>query len=146
MIARAEELSRATGKSEDEAAAVVVEDLESAAAALTARTAPLVPGTGVLVAVSGFAIKSEPASNVVADTFISLAIFFAIAGFSFVTRALFLYAGRRTVGLSPTVDDIGFARDRLVSKRASAYRGSLLAAIALAFLVIGILVGVRFHP
>jgi hypothetical protein len=53
LIRRAEDISRATGKSQDEAAAVVVDDLESAAAALTTRTAPLVPSIGVLVALSG---------------------------------------------------------------------------------------------
>ena len=48
---RAEERSRATGKSVDAAAAVVVADLKRAAAALNARTAPLMPGCGVLVGV-----------------------------------------------------------------------------------------------
>lgn len=143
LIGRAEELSCATGQSPDEAAAVVVEDLERAAAALTARTAPLVPGCGVLVAVSGLAVKAEPASDPIADTFVSLAVLFAIGGFSFLTRALFLYAGRRIIGLSPTVDDIAFARDRLVRKHASAHRGGLLAGIGLTCLIIGILAGVH---
>jgi hypothetical protein len=49
LMRRVEERSRAGGQSPDEAAAVVVEDLERAAAALNARTAPLVPGCGVLV-------------------------------------------------------------------------------------------------
>jgi hypothetical protein len=143
LIGRAEELSRATGQSPDEAAAVVVEDLERAAAALTARTAPLVPGCGVLVAVSGLAVKAEPASDPIAETFVSLAVLFAIGGFSFLTRALFLYAGRRIVGLSPTVDDIAFARDRLVRKHTSAHRGGFLAGIGLTCLIIGILAGVH---
>jgi hypothetical protein len=143
LIRRAEELSRTTGRSLDEAAAVVVEDLERAAAALTARTAPLVPGCGVLVAVSGLAVKAEPSSNPLAETFVSLAVLFAVGGFSFLTRALFLYAGRRIVGLSPTVDDIAFARGRLVRKQTSAHRGGLLAGIGLTSLIIGILAGVR---
>ncbi len=143
LTRRAEELSRTTGQSPDEAAAVVVEDLERAAAALTARTAPLVPGCGVLVAVSGFAVKAEPTSNPFAETFVSLAVLFAIGGFAFLTRALFLYAGRRIVGLSPTVDDIAFARDRLVRKQTSAHRGGWLAGIGLSCLIIGILAGVH---
>ena len=108
----------------------MVEDLERAAAALTARTAPLVPGCGVLVAVSGLAAKAET-PNPIADTFVSLAVFFAIGGFAFLARALFLYAGRRSVGLSPTIDDIAFARDRLVRKHTSSHRGGLLAGVAL---------------
>jgi len=143
LTARVEELSRATGKTEDEAAGIVVEELESAAAALTTRTAPLVPGTGVLVAISGLAVKAEPSSRALVQVFISLAIFFAIAGFAFLTRGLFLYAGRRIIGLAPTVDDIAFARDRLVRKHTSAHRGGLLAGIGLALLIIGILSGVR---
>lgn len=142
LIRRAEDLSRATGQSQDEAAAVVVEDLERSAAALTVRTAPLVPGCGILVAVSGLAAKADTPKPI-ADTFVSLAVFFAIGGFAFLARALFVYAGRRTVGLSPTVDDIAFARDRLVRKHTSAHRGGWLAAIGLTCLIIGILSGVR---
>ncbi len=143
LILRAEEVSRTTGQTQDEAVAVVVEDLERAAAALTARTAPLVPGCGVLVAASGLAVKAEPTSNAIAETFVSLAVLFAVGGFAFLTRALFLYAGRRVIGLSPSVDDIAFARDRLVRKHTSAHRGGLLAGIGLTCLIIGILAGVR---
>lgn len=144
LISRAEDHARATGQSQDEAAVVVVNDLEQAANALTTRTAPLVPGCGVLVAISGLAVKAEPSKgNRVAETFVSLAVLFAIAGFAFLTTALFLYAGRRTVGLAPTVDDIGFARERLVRKYTSAHRGGFLAGIGLACLIIGILAGVH---
>jgi hypothetical protein len=143
LTARVEELAHATGKTEDEAAGIVVEELESAAGALTTRTAPLVPGCGVLVAISGLAVKAEPTTKPLVQVFISLSIFFAIAGFTFLTRALFLYAGRRVIGLAPTVDDVAFARDRLVRKHTSAHRGGLLAAIGLTLLIIGILSGVR---
>jgi hypothetical protein len=142
LICRAEAVSRDTGKSQDEAAGVVVQDLEQAASLLTARTAPLVPGCGVLVAVSGLAAKAESRS-VIGDTFVSLAVLFAVAGFGFLTRALFLYAGRRIVGLPPTLDDIPFARDRLVRKHTSAHRGGWLAGAGLACLIIGILAGVH---
>ncbi len=102
------------------------------------------PGCGVLVAISGLAVKAEPTKgNGIAEAFVSLAVLFAIAGFAFLTTALFLYAGRRTVGLSPTVQDIGFARQRLVRKYTSAHRGGLLAGIGLACLIIGILAGVQ---
>jgi hypothetical protein len=143
LIRRADELSRATGKSRDEAAALVMEDLEGAAAALTARTAPLVPGCGVLVAVSGLAVKAEASSAAIAETFTGLAVLFAVLGFTFLTRALFLYAGRRVVGLSPTVDDLEFARDRFVVKQNSANRGGWFAFLGLTCLIIGILAGVR---
>lgn len=143
LTSRAQELARATGKTEDEAAAVVVQELESAAAALTTRTAPLVPACGVLVAISGLVFKAEPSTRALVQVFVSLSIFFAIAGFAFLTRALFLYAGRRVIGLAPAVDDIAFARDRLVRKHTSAHRGGLLAGIALGLLIIGILTGVR---
>lgn len=124
----------------------MVQELEQAATALTTRTAPLVPGTGVLVAISGLAVKAEPTKgNRVAEAFVSLAVLFAIAGFAFLTIALFLYAGRRIVGLSPTVDDIGFARKRLVRKHTSASRGGFLAGIGLVCLIVGILAGVHIN-
>jgi hypothetical protein len=141
MMSRAEEYSRATGQSMDEAAAVVVEDLERAAAALSARTAPLVPACGVLVAAAGLLLKAE-FSDDVGDIFLGFAVLFAVVGLSFLTRAHFIYAGRRTIGLSPTVGDIA-ARDRLVRKQSCTYRGGWLAAIGLTCLILGILVGVR---
>src|SRR5262249_7585218 len=63
LMRRVEERSRASGQSLDEAVAVVVEALERAAAALNARTAPLVPGCGVLVAAAGLLVKAEPSSG-----------------------------------------------------------------------------------
>jgi hypothetical protein len=143
MRRRAEEGSRATGQSLDEAAAVVVEDLERAATALSARTAPLVPACGVLVAVAGLLLKVGPSSDGIAEFFLGFAVLSAVLGLSFLARAHFIYAGRRIIGLSPTVDDIAFAGDRLVRKQACTHRGGWLAAIALACLVVGILAGVR---
>jgi hypothetical protein len=142
MMDRAQESSRATGQSLDEASVVVVEDLERAAAALSTRTAPLVPACGVLVAAAGLLLKAG-FSDGVADIFLGFAVLFAVVGLSFLTRAHFIYAGRRAIGLSPTVGDIAFARDRLVRKHACTYRGAWLAGIGLAFLILGILVGVR---
>jgi hypothetical protein len=142
MMRRAEERSRLTGKSLDEAAAVVVEDLERAAAALGTRTAPLVPACGVLVAAAGLLLKAG-FSDGVADIFLGFAVLFAVLGLSFLARANYIYAGRRTIGLSPTVGDIAFARDRLVRKHVCTYRGGWLAGIGLACLILGILLGVR---
>jgi hypothetical protein len=142
MMRRAEERSRLTGQSLDEAAEMVVEDLERAAAALSTRTAPLVPACGVLVAAAGLLLKAG-FSDGVADIFLGFAVLFAVVGLSFLARAHFIYAGRRTIGLSPTVGDIAFARDRLVRKHACTYRGGWLAGIGLACLVLGILLGVR---
>lgn len=143
LIHRAEERARTTGQTVDEAAAVVVEDLEREAAALTARAAPIVPLCGVLVAASALLVKAEPASKGLAEIFASLAVLFAVGGLSFLIRALLLYAGRRIIGSSTTVDDIAFARSRLVRKRTSAHRGGLLAGLGLTCLIIGILAGVR---
>jgi hypothetical protein len=102
-----------------------------------------VPGCGVLVAISAVLVKAEPSSKALAEAFVSLAVLFAVGGLSFLIRAVFLYAGRRIIGLSPTVDDIAFARSRLVRKRVSAYRGALLAGLGLTCLIIGILAGIR---
>ena len=143
MVRRAEERARATGQSLDEAAAGVVEDLERAAAALSARTAPLVPACGALVAAAGLLLKAGPSSDGIAEVFLGFAVLFAVLGLSFLARGHFIYAGRRTIGLPPTVDDIAFARDRLVRKQACTHRGGWLAAIALVCLIVGILVGVQ---
>jgi hypothetical protein len=142
MMRRAEERSRLTGQSLDEAAEVVVEDLERAAAALSTRTAPLVPACGVLVAAAGLLLKAG-FSDGVADIFLGFAVLFAVVGLSFLAKAHFIYAGRRIIGLAPTVGDIAFARDRLVRKHACTYRGGWLAGIGLACLILGILLGVR---
>jgi hypothetical protein len=139
---RVEERSRASGQSLDEAAAVVVEDLERAAVALTARTAALVPGSGVLVAAAGVLLKAEPSSYGVSE-FSSASRSCSLWGFSFLTRALLVYAGRRQVGLAPTADDVAFAHDALVRKHANAHRGGWLAGIGLACLILGILFGVH---
>jgi hypothetical protein len=142
MMRRAEECSRVTGQSLDEAAAVVVEDLERAAAALSTRAAPLVPACGVLVAGAGLLLKAE-FSDGVSDILLGFAVLSAVAGLSFLARGQFIYAGRRTIGLSPTVGDIAFARDRLVRKHACTYRGGWLAGIGLTCLILGILLGAR---
>lgn len=145
LIDRVEGVARATGQTVDEAAAVVVEDIERDAGALTTRTAPLVPACGVLVAISGLAVKAEPGSHPFTEAFVSLAVLFAVSGLAFLTRALFLYAGRPVIGLAPSVADIPFARNRLVRKHASARRGGLLAGLGLACLIIGILAGVHIN-
>jgi hypothetical protein len=145
MMQRVEDRAAATGQTRDEAAEIVVADLESAATSLNTRTAPLIPGCGVLVAVSGLLVKAEPRSNGLSEAFVSLAVLWAIAGFSFLTYGLFSYAGRRELGLAATVEDVAFARDRLIRKRANAYRGGWLAGIGLACMIIGILLGVRIQ-
>lgn len=143
LIRRAEDCSGATGQSLDEASVVVVDDLERAAAALNARTAPLVPGCGVLVAVTGLLLKAEPSSDGIAEFFVGISVLFAIGGFSFLTRGLFLYSGRQMVGLSPTFGDIAFAHDSLLRKHKNTHRGGVLAGIGLACLLIGMLFGVN---
>jgi hypothetical protein len=90
-------------------------------------------------------VKAEPTKNGLAEAFVSLALLFAVVGFAFVTTGLFLYAGRRTVGVSPTVDDIGFARDRLVRRFKLSNRGSVVAGMGLLWLIIGILAGIHIR-
>jgi hypothetical protein len=131
LIRHVEERSRATSQSPDEAAAVIVEDFERAAATLNARVAPLVPGCGLLVAVTGLLLRAEPSSDGSAEFFFGLSVLFAVGGFSFLTRAIFVYAGRRHIGRSPIVDDIAYARDCLITKHVNAHRGGWLAGLAL---------------
>jgi hypothetical protein len=92
---------------------------------------------------AGVLLKAEPSSYGVSEFFLGLAILFAVGGFSFLTRALLVYAGRRQVGLAPTADDVAFAHDALVRKHANAHRGGWLAGIGLACLILEILFGVH---
>jgi hypothetical protein len=140
---RVEDSARQNDQSVEEAAKVVVEELERETAALTVRTAPLVPGCGLLVAVSGVMLKTEPTSRPESEFFLGAAVVLAVAGFTFLARSLFSYAGRRVIGLQPTVEDIGFAQRRLVSKLRNARRGRILAGIGLAFLLVGIVLGIQ---
>jgi hypothetical protein len=143
LIRRVEESAQRSNQSMDEAAKVVVEELERETSALTLRTAPLIPGCGLLVAVSGVMLKSEPTSRPLSEFFLGAAVVLAVAGFTFLARALFSYAGRRVIGLEPTLEDIEFAQRRLVSKLHNARRGGVLAGVGLILLVIGIVTGVR---
>jgi hypothetical protein len=143
LMRRVEERSLTRGQSLDEAAAVVVADLENAAAALNARIAPLVPGCGVLVAVTGLLLKAEPSSDSVAEYFLGFGVLCAVAGLALLIRALVVYVGRRAVGLSPMASDIAFARDCLARKHGNARRGGWLAGIAITCLILGILLGVH---
>jgi hypothetical protein len=140
---RVEESAGRSGQSETEAAKEVVEELERETTALTLRNAPLIPGCGLLVAVSGVMLKAEPTSRPLSEFFLGGAVVLAVAGFTFLSRALFSYAGRRVIGLEPTLDDIEFAQRRLVSKLHNARRGGVLAGVGLILLVIGIATGVR---
>jgi hypothetical protein len=60
-----------------------------------------VPACGVLVASAGLLLKAG-FSDGVADIILGFAVLFAVVGLSFLARAHFIYAGRRTIGLSPT--------------------------------------------
>ncbi len=142
---RADESSRTTGQSLDEAAAVVVEDLESAASALNARVSPLLRGTSFLVAVASLMYKVEPSSDGLAELLTGLSVIFAIGGTYFLVDGVFTYTGRHAIGSLPTIEDIAFAHARLVRKYNSAYRGGWLAGISLTCLVVGILLGVHFQ-
>ncbi len=142
---RAEERSRTTGQSLDEAAAVVVEDLESAVNALNTRVSPLLRGTSFLVAVASLMFKVEPSSQGLAEILIGLSVILAITGTYYLVDGVSTYAGRRAIGSLPTIEDIAFAHARLARKYNSAYRGSWLAGISLTCLVAGILLGVHIQ-
>lgn len=142
---RVEESSVAGNLSADQAAAAVVEEIEAAAGALNTRMAPLVPGCGILVTAAGLLFKAEPSSHGLAEVLTGLAVVSAVGGMWLLTRGVFTYAGRRAIGLAPTVEDIAFARGRLVHKQTSGYRGGLLAGISLTSLLLGILLGVHLE-
>jgi hypothetical protein len=60
-------------------------------------------------------------------------------GLYFSVVAMFTHAGRRTVGLIPTQEDVAFAWARLIKKEANAQIGSVLIPLGLIVLVAVIL-------
>jgi hypothetical protein len=120
----------ASGESEDEATLAVVEDFERSGAATTARTTPLVPASGIIVAGAGILTKQSGSAEYMA--FLSMAL--ALIGLALLAMSLFTHVGRRSVGVPPTREDVAFAHQRLLSKEANANRGSLFSALG--FLVL----------
>jgi len=93
MMRRAEECARVTGQSLNEAAVVVVEDLEACRCGAEHADGPARAACGVLVAAAGLLLKAE-SSDGIADIFLGFAVLFAVVGLSFLTRAHLIYADR----------------------------------------------------
>jgi hypothetical protein len=124
----------ASGASEQAATLATIEDFERSAASVTARTTPLVPASGIIVAGAGILTKEGGAGAVIAV----FALLLALIGVGFLATSLFTHAGRPSVGLPPQREDIAFVHDRLVRKESNAQVGSFFTILAFLFLVITI--------
>jgi hypothetical protein len=114
----------------------VVEDFERSAATVNARTTPMVPASGIVVAGASFIAKDG--DNVLLFV-AALAMLFAFLGLGFLATSLFTHAGRPRVGVPPTRADIAFVHDRLTKKESKAQVGSFLSFVGFVVLVIAIL-------
>jgi hypothetical protein len=122
----------ASGASEQAATLTTIEDFERSAATVTARTTPLVPASGIIVAGAGILTKEGGAGAVIA----LFALLIAIVGVGFLATSLFTHAGRPYVGLAPRREDIAFVHDRLLRKESNAQVGSFFTFLAFLVLVI----------
>jgi hypothetical protein len=125
----------ATGESEEAAVTAEVEDFERSAAAINARTTPLVPAAGLVTTGAGVLSKVGDASSALALTAMAL----AVIGLVFLTAALFLHAGRRSAGMEVTRADVIFAQERLIKKEANAQIGAYATSAAVLLLLAAIL-------
>jgi hypothetical protein len=112
----------------------VLGDLERAGAALTTRSSPLVPASGLLVAGAGAVAKVDDRTTVLAV----IAVAVALVALSFAITALFTHAGRRTVALAPAGEDVAYARRHLIRKEASAQLAVALDGLGLLLLLIAL--------
>ena len=126
----------ASGEPEEDVVAEVIEDFERSAATVSARTTPLVPASGIVVAGATFLAKEgDTESTIVA----ALAIALALLGLGFLAMSVFTHAGRPRVGLAPTRDDIAFVHARLTKKESDAVLGSFLSLVGFLVLLVAIL-------
>jgi hypothetical protein len=135
LIGRIEERRRLLCGLAEQATQAVVEDLEGAAAPIHWRTVSLLPLCGLVIAVTGVLDKFTQPPVLLALS----AIFLAMCGLYFSVVTIFTHAGRRAVGLTPTQEDVAFARARLVKKEANGQIGSALTTLALILLIAVIL-------
>jgi hypothetical protein len=126
----------ASGESEEDATAAIIEDFERSAATVTARTTPLVPASGIVVAGAGIFARGEDDASLIVALF---AMAFALGGLGFLAMSLFTHAGRPRVGLPPVRTDIAFVHDRLTRKESNAELGSFLSFVGFVVLLIAIL-------
>jgi hypothetical protein len=128
----------AAGEAEEEATLAVIEDFERSAATVNARTTPLVPASGIVV--TGAGILANASGQGEAATVIALlAMAFALVGLGFLATALFMHAGRPSVGFAPTRADIAFVHERLAKKESNAQVGSVLTGVGFVVLLVVIL-------
>jgi hypothetical protein len=126
----------AAGESEDDVVTDVIEDFERSGATVSARTTPLVPASGIVVAAATFLAKDSEVDSAVVAAF---AIGMALLGLGFLAVSVFTHAGRPRVGLPPTRGDIAFVHARLTKKESSAEVGSFLSLVGFLALIINIL-------
>jgi hypothetical protein len=125
----------ANGETERAATLAVIEDFERSAAMVTARTTPLIPASGIVVAGAGILTKEGDAAAVIA--FFAIAL--ALSGLSLLAISLFTHAGRPNVGHDRARADIAFMRERLVQKESRAELGSFLSFLGFLALLVVIL-------
>jgi len=123
------------GEPEAQATRDVVEDFERAATGVNARTAPLVPASGLVVTAGGLLARLSDA----ATALVFLAMVLSLLGLSFLSASLFTHAGRRDVGVPPTRGDVAFAQERLIYKEGNARVGSVCFGLGLLLLLAAIL-------
>ncbi len=121
----------ASGESEEAVTLDVIEDFERSATTANARSTPLVPASGILVTAAGILAREGD----VTAGFAYLAMVLALGGLAFLATALLTHAGRPSVGLTPTREDIPFVRARLIKKEANARLGAVLTAFGFVVLI-----------
>ena len=126
----------AAGESEDDVVTEVIEDFERSAATVSARTTPLVPASGIVVAGATFLAKDGELDSTIVAAF---AIGMALLGLGFLAMSVFTHAGRPRVGLPPVRGDIAFVHARLTKKEANADVGSFLSLVGFLALIINVL-------
>jgi hypothetical protein len=125
----------AVGESEDDVVTDVIEDFERSAATVSARTTPLVPASGIIVAGATFLAKDGEVDSTITA---AIAIGFALIGLGFLAMSVFTHAGRPRVGLPPTRGDIAFVHARLTKKESNADVGSFLSLVGFIVLVFAV--------
>jgi hypothetical protein len=126
----------ASGEPEDEVVTEVIEDFERSATTVSARTTPLVPASGIVVAGATFLAKDGDTESTIVAAF---AIALALLGLGFLAMSVFTHAGRPRVGLPLVRRDVAFVHRRLTRKESNATVGSFLSLVGFLVLMLAIL-------